>query len=79
MPPSKQAVQPVAVPSVQEEQERSHDAHVPPAAAYLPLGHVATHAPPSKYGVLPVAEQEVQAVDPAAEHSSHDAWQLVQL
>ena len=55
VPPGRHAVQPVAVPSVQAAQLAWHVAQLVPSTAYLPIGHVATHAPLSNRGVAPVA------------------------
>ena len=46
-------------------------------SAYLPVGHVATHAPLSNKGLDPAASHTVQLAEPPAEHSLQEEWQPV--
>ena len=68
--PERQAVQPVAVPSLHSSHEESHATQALFASAYFPLGHADTHEPASKNGV-PEAGQLTQSVLPGPPHVSH--------
>ena len=71
-PPTGHEVQLAAPAALQVSHDASQLTHVELAESrYLPLGHDATHEPPSRYGV-PDEGQLRQAVLPAASHVSHE-------
>lgn len=45
VPPGRQEVHPVSVPSLHAAQEESHAAQAPPVSLYLPSGQLDTHVP----------------------------------